>query len=153
MFKKEGRDLKFLENGYFPVGLIARDSAIEMSFKSHPAYFTRCKELGLEWNATFFDPKIRSLHPWLARRPRSAARALNLGALLPSDFSKDEFIKTLGFSEENLKIALSRGYPPLISYLKPKSLGFDVVFMDAMAGGGSIPLEAASLGVKKVIAS
>jgi adenine-specific DNA methylase len=146
---------KSLLEYWIPVGVLSRDSAIEMSFKPTPAYLARCRELGLTHvGRDFYDPKIRSLHPWLARRSRSVARALNLAALLPPNISAEEFLSFLGFSMENLVKETSKGYPPLISYLKPNipsnfGLG-GFVILDPMAGGGSIPLESALLGVNTV---
>lgn len=134
----------------FPVDVISRDSAIEMSFKPTPAYLARCKELKLKCKRDFFDPKIRSLHPWLARRSRSVARALTLAAILPADVDKEKFLSLLGFTREALVKAVSRGYPPLISYLGPESPEAKGIVMDPMAGGGSIPLESALLGLDTI---
>lgn len=147
-------NVRFIEVGLFPVDVISRDSAIEMSFKPRPAYIARCKELGLPVPKKFYDPKIRSVHPWLARRPRSAARALNLASLVPAALSIDEFLKMLGFNREKLVELVSKGYPPLISYTMPDpavvEFTKDKVILDPMAGGGSIPLEAAILGAKAI---
>jgi putative DNA methylase len=146
--------VRFIEVGLFPVDVISRDSAIEMSFKPRPAYIARCKELGLPVPKKFYDPKIRSIHPWLARRSRSAARVLNLASLLSAALSTDEFLKMLGFNKEKLMELVSKGYPPLISYTMPDSaiveFTKDKVVLDPMAGGGSIPLEAAILGAKAI---
>lgn len=137
-----------------PVDVISRDAAIEMSFKPVPSYLARCRELGLPVTGRrFYDPKIRSLLPWLARRSRSAARALNLAALLPAHTPPDRFLKMLGFSEEQLRELVAAGYPPLISYAQPAADVPEVegaVIMDPMAGGGSIPLEAAILGAQTI---
>jgi len=139
---------------WIPVRELSRDAAIEMSFKPIQAYIARCRELGLSCKGrVFFDPKIRSLHPWLARRPRSIARALNLAALLPPSISAEDFLRYLGFSRENLLKATSMGYPPLSSYLLPNppaNIPREVTILDPMAGGGSIPLESAILGINTV---
>jgi adenine-specific DNA methylase len=140
---------------WFPVRELSRDAAIEMSFKPTPAYIARCRELKIPCKGRdFYDPKIRSLHPWLARRSRSVARALNLAALLPSDININDFLSYLGFNKQNLLKETSRGYPPLISYLSPNlssiTLPKDAVILDPMAGGGSIPLESAILGVNTI---
>jgi hypothetical protein len=112
--------LTFIESDAFPVDVLSRDAAIEMSFKPRPSYFARCKELNIPAVKEFYDPKIRNLHPWLARRSRSIARALNLAALLPSDaLDPDKFLTLLGFNIEKLKSLVERGYPPLISYTSP----------------------------------
>jgi adenine-specific DNA methylase len=145
---------KLIESDSLPIDVLSRDAAIEMSFKPRPAYFARCKELGIPVAKVFYDPKVRNLHPWLARRSRSVAKALNLAALLPSDAS-DKFLSLLGFEVGKLKSLVKRGYPPLISYVPLDvsllKLNFEKeVVMDPMAGGGSIPLESAILGVRTI---
>jgi len=150
--EKDKSILKFIESDSLPVDILSRDAAIEMSFKPRPSYFARCKELGISVNKGFYDPKVRSLHPWLARRPRSIARALNLAALLPSDASNN-FLTLLGFDIDKLRLLVEKGYPPLISYVTPDTMKMNFegeVIMDPMAGGGSIPLESAILGVNTI---
>jgi adenine-specific DNA methylase len=146
--------MKKLIEGVLPVDVISRDAGIEMSFKPTPSYLARCRELGLlAQGRTFYDPKIRSLLPWLARRSRSAARALNLAALLPAHTPPDQFLKMLGFSDAQLRELVTEGYPPLISYAQPAVNGLyteGAVIMDPMGGGGSIPLEAAILGAQTI---
>jgi adenine-specific DNA methylase len=147
-------DVRFIEVDLFPVDVISRDAAVEMSFKPRPAYIARCRELGLPTSKRFYDPKIRSIHPWLARRSRSVSRALSLASLLPATISTNEFLRLLGFREEKLREIVSKGYPPLISYTTPdlSTLEFTKgrVILDPMAGGGSIPLEAVILGAKAI---
>ncbi len=137
-----------------PVDVISRDAGIEMSFKPTPSYLARCRELGLPHpGRKFFDPKIRSLLPWLARRSRAVARALNLAAILPAATPPDLYLRMLGFSKEQLPALVAAGYPPLLSYARPEvdpSLLESVVIMDPMAGGGTIPLEAAILGARTI---
>ncbi|MCS7251161.1 MAG: hypothetical protein RMK32_06430 [Anaerolineae bacterium] len=146
--------MKKLIEDVLPVDVISRDAAIEMSFKPIPSYLARCRELGLKAaGRKFYDPKIRSLLPWLARRSRSAARALNLAAILPADTPAERFLRMLGFSHEQLRELVAAGYPLLISYAQPEVERFDkdeVVIIDPMAGGGSIPLEAAVLGTRTI---
>lgn len=146
--------MKKLIESVLPVDVLSRDAAIEMSFKPTPSYLARCRELGLRVvGRKFYDPKIRSLLPWLARRSRSAARALNLAAILPTDVPADQFLRMLGFSDGQLRELVAAGYPPLISYTQPVVESFytdGVVIMDPMAGGGSIPLEAAILGTQTI---
>ncbi|MEM3423148.1 MAG: hypothetical protein QXE51_01115 [Nitrososphaeria archaeon] len=137
-----------------PVEVLSRDAAIEMSFKPRPSYYARCKELGITApvNVNFYDPKIRSIHPWLARRSRSIARALNLASLLPKDFM-EKFLTLLGFSDDKLRDLVNKGYPPLISYACPELDGIDLKnekILDPMAGGGTIPLESLILGVSTI---
>lgn len=145
--------VKLIESD-LPVDILSRDAAIEMSFKPRPSYYARCKELGIVAPKNFYDPKIRNLHPWLARRPRSIARALNLASLLPVDFA-DKFLILMGFTDSKLKGLVERGYPPLISYASPEveSTGIDFEqerLLDPMAGGGTIPLESMILGINTI---
>lgn len=120
---------------------INRDAAIEMSYKPRQPYIARCKELKIDPPKVFYDPKIRSLHPWLARRPRSIARFSTLLAL---------DAKTSIFRLEEILRKVEIGYPPLISYTNPEPLNKDLVLCDPMAGGGSIPLESILLGIKTI---
>jgi len=90
--------LRRLIESEIPVDIISRDAAVEMSFKPRPSYIARCRELGIPPPKHFYDPKIRSIHPWLARRSRSVARALNLAAILPNGTSTNDFLTYLGFS-------------------------------------------------------
>ncbi|MFH8132345.1 MAG: hypothetical protein QW321_01940 [Candidatus Aenigmatarchaeota archaeon] len=145
-------ETKLIEHD-IPVDVLSRDAAIEMSFKPRASYYARCKELGIQAPKSFYDPKIRNIHPWLARRPRSVARALNLASLLPVDFA-DKFLTILGF-DGKLKNLVDKGYPPLISYTSPQTEQFKIDFrdkklLDPMAGGGTIPLESLILGIDTI---
>ena len=116
------------------------------------------------------------LHVWWARRPLCASRAAVLGSLLPADFPRAVFEKLLGFwgpSEQiidaqkildSARIAGARvenphgerafkrpvSYPDLEKAYQAsmKIWGDDIVVIDPMAGGGSIPLESARLGFR-----
>ena len=51
---------------WFPVNVISRDAATEMSFKPRPAYYARCKELGLKCKGKgFYDPRLGVFIPGL----------------------------------------------------------------------------------------
>jgi len=126
---------------------INRDAAIEMSYKPRSSYLARCKELRIKPPKVFYDPKIRSLHPWIARRPRSIARLSILLALV-DEISTKELLDIFGIEEIRKKVR--QGYPPLFSYTKPKLLSKKVILCDPMAGGGSIPLESVLLGIKTI---
>ncbi|MCS7106397.1 MAG: hypothetical protein NZ942_03710, partial [Candidatus Aenigmarchaeota archaeon] len=144
-------EVKLIEST-LPVDLLSRDAAIEMSFKSRSAYYARCKELGIKPPSSFYDPKIRNIHPWLARRSCSISRALNLAALLPKE-SANEFLNLIGFTEEELKRLVSQGYPPLVFYTRPQTHEADFreeKVLDPMAGGGAIPLESLTLGIETI---
>lgn len=149
---------------WFPVKELSRDAAIEMAFKAVPAYIKHCRELGVDGNVgrNFYDPKLRSLHPWFARRPCSVSRAITLAALLPSSTSQQTFMKAIGW-EEKLSAFTNDGYPPLLFYTDPhhdiiselltqdmRGKGKDIVICDPMAGGGAIPLESLRLGFKSI---
>lgn len=115
------------------------------------------------------------LHVWWARRPLTAARAAVLGSLLPADFPRDVFERLLGFGrpsgdlvrirrlmDAGVRIpggfgvgrAFTRGLPDrdlARAHAAMRALwGDDVAVIDPMAGGGSIPLEAARLGVRSL---
>jgi len=123
-----------------------RDAAIEMSYKPRPSYIARCKELKIHPPKVFYDPKIRSLHPWLARRPRSIAR---LSIFLALDGITKENSRNI-FDLEKIREKVRSRYPPLISYTKSKPFNKEIVLCDPMAGGGSIPLESVLLGIRTI---
>jgi len=98
-------------------------------------------------------PKISNLHPYLARRPTATARALTLAAVLPENVPPNEFARAVGFDrvssapyrvlylvnpDRNYIAELVRKYRSR----DPK----DIIIVDPMAGGGSIPLEALRMG-------
>jgi len=102
-------------------------------------------------------PKIGNLHPYLARRPPSTARVLTLASLLPSHVIKEEFEQALGFDRiSSVPYKLLYLVNPDRAYVKElvkKYTGRDpenIVVVDPMAGGGSIPLEALRLGFRTV---
>jgi len=152
-------DQKLIEI-YFPVKEISRDAGIEMSYKSAPAYIKHAKELGISEKITrdFFDPKIRNLHPWFARRPCSAARAITLASLLDAKIEKNKFLEAIGWNDKK-RAYLEHKYPPLLFYVEPKKeliknlIGDtfnDVIICDPMAGGGTIPFESLRLGFNTI---
>jgi len=145
--KKFHNNFKNVEDILVVFREVNRDAAIEMSYKPRSSYIARCNELNINPPKSFYDPKLRSLHPWIARRPRSIARFSTLLAL--SDrISSENLIKV--FDREKLSYIAEQGYPPLISYLQPTPLGENITLCDPMAGGGSIPLESVLLGIKTV---
>ncbi len=121
------------------------------------------------------QPPDKRLHVWWARRPLTAARAAVLGSLLPADFPRDVFERLLGFglpSGELVRIrrlmdagvripggfgvgrAFTRELPDRDLDRARAAMrtlwGDDVAVIDPMAGGGSIPLEAARLGLRSL---
>jgi len=150
---------------WIPVKELSRDAAIEMAYKAKPAYIKHCRELNIrekKISREFFDPKIRNLHPWFARRPCSIARGITLAAILPSKITKEDFMKSIGWNKKPLAF-LEKGYPPLLFYTDPDKekinelvvefLGKaanEIIVCDPMAGGGTIPLESLRLGFKTI---
>lgn len=119
------------------------------------------------------QPPDKRLHVWWARRPLTASRAAVLASLLPADFPRDRFERLLGFSRPGAELVAVRrmmdtGYRVpggfnadrafkgalreddlLSAHSAARALwGDGVAVIDPMAGGGSIPLEAARLGFK-----
>jgi putative DNA methylase len=115
------------------------------------------------------------LHVWWARRPLTASRAAVLGSLLPADFPRDVFERLLGFGRPGAELVAVRQLMDT-GYRVPggfncdrafkKSLpqqhierlheetarlwGENLIIIDPMAGGGSIPLEAARFGFQTI---
>ncbi len=115
------------------------------------------------------------LHVWWARRPLAASRAAVLASVLPADFPRDVFERLLGFwgtstqiiaAEEMLTAARATGQKITNPHGKrafraplyendiraahsatTEVWGHLPTVMDPMAGGGSIPLESARLGL------
>ncbi len=145
---------------WFPIKEISRDSGIEMAYKSAPAYIKHAKEIGISENIgrDFFDPKIRNLHPWFARRPCCAGRATTLAGVL-NNVDKETFMEVLGWNRKK-EAYYQNKYPPLLFYTEPKreiiasllikeGKSPDKIFVcDPMAGGGTIPFESLRLGFK-----
>lgn len=115
------------------------------------------------------------LHVWWARRPLTASRAAILGSLLPAEFPRDAFERLLGFGRPGDDLVRLRrlmdegvevkgGFNTGRAFTNPfrendltlahvamsQLWGPDPRVIDPMAGGGSIPLEAARLGILTV---
>lgn len=118
------------------------------------------------------------LHVWWARRPLTASRAAVLASLLPADFDRAAFGRVLGFYSDpdtiirnddavNEARAVGRRIenphgkraftaPIPISDLREAHRSMEALWgelpsvIDPMAGGGSIPLEAARIGVRSL---
>lgn len=106
---------------------------------------------------------FKGLHRWYSRKPLSFSRASVLGSLLPADVSMDEFEYLLGlnrrvqgFQDKTTKLYKTPPSPERIQ--KVHDLCEQVwgtrtpTVLDAFAGGGSIPFEAARYGLN-VLAS
>lgn len=100
---------------------------------------------------------FKGLHRWYSRKPLSFSRASVLASLLPADVSKEEFEYLLGL-EPGKEIKLYK-MPPSSGRIKKVHDYCEKVWgnrtptvLDAFAGGGSIPFEAARYGLN-VLAS
>jgi adenine-specific DNA methylase len=102
-------------------------------------------------------PKLSNIHPYLARRPTAPARVLTLASVLPENISKDEFIHVVGLDKvASAPFKLLYLVNPNRDYVKDivkKYTSKDpsqIIVVDPMAGGGSIPLEALRLGFRTI---
>ena len=111
------------------------------------------------------------IHVWWARRPLTASRAAVLASLLPADFDRECFERLLGFGmagqalvrlrnvmDSGVRLGGFRCKRAFANVLREPDLekarqameeiwGGTPAIADPMAGGGSIPLEAARLGL------
>jgi adenine-specific DNA methylase len=155
---------KRLIDEWLPLKEINFDVDIEMAFKFlSKEYHKKFEEIyGFKPRAiNTRAPRVRNLHLWLARRPCGAARALTLAALFPPTADREFFKKALGLDAVADLIDLK--LPPIMILINPKkdivkkliqsqfnrNLN-EIVLVDPMAGGGSIPLESLRLGLKTV---
>ncbi|KOR36233.1 DNA methylase, partial [Planktothricoides sp. SR001] len=107
---------------------------------------------------------FKGLHRWYSRKPLSFSRASVLASLLPEDISLDEFEYLLGLHPEleglkpdaNLRLyKVPPGYfrvGKVHDYCERVWGNRNPTVLDAFAGGGSIPFEAARYGLN-VLAS
>ncbi|MBW4537495.1 MAG: DUF1156 domain-containing protein [Pleurocapsa minor HA4230-MV1] len=109
---------------------------------------------------------FKGLHRWYSRKPLSFSRASVLASLLPADISMEEFEYLLGLHPEKEGINVKRKEAIKLYKTPPSSLVIEKleeycdriwgkrkpVVLDAFAGGGSIPFEAARYGLN-VLAS
>ena len=117
-------------------------------------------------------PAPNRLHVWWARRPLVASRAAILASLLPADADRGRFLQVLGIHgdpvearaaidkalRDGVRIDNPYGYDRAFGY-SPTQSDSDwlktmfgdalesVTVLDPTAGGGSIPFEAARLGI------
>jgi len=109
---------------------------------------------------------FKGLHRWYSRKPLSFSRASVLASLLPADISMEEFEYLLGLHPEKDGILVKKKEaiklyktPPTSRVIEKLEEYCDKVWgkrkpvvLDAFAGGGSIPFEAARYGLN-VLAS
>lgn len=100
---------------------------------------------------------FKGLHRWYSRKPLSFSRASVLGSLLPADVTMAEFEYLLGL-EPGKEVKLYKTPPGSVRIKKVQDYCEQVwgtrtpTVLDAFAGGGSIPFEAARYGLN-VLAS
>lgn len=107
---------------------------------------------------------FKGLHRWYSRKPLSFSRASVLGSLLPADVTMEEFEYLLGlnrrgkdgFQDKTTKLYKTPPSPERIKRVQElceQMWGTKTpTVLDAFAGGGSIPFEAARYGLN-VLAS
>jgi len=106
---------------------------------------------------------FKGLHRWYSRKPLSFSRASVLGSLLPADVSMEEFEYLLGLNwrvagMQDMTTKLYKTPPSPERIKKVQELCEQMwgtktpTVLDAFAGGGSIPFEAARYGLN-VLAS
>ena len=109
---------------------------------------------------------FKGLHRWYSRKPLSFSRASVLASLLPADIDMEEFEYLLGLHPEKDGINIKKKEPIKLYKTPPTSRIIEKleeycdkvwgkrkpVVLDAFAGGGSIPFEAARYGLN-VLAS
>ena len=101
-------------------------------------------------------PKIHNVHTWFARRPAGAARILTLASVLPEKLYESAFLEISSITQaekSNRVIYMINPKRQVIGKLLKNCLGSgpsDIVVVDPMAGGGSIPLESLRLGFRTV---
>ena len=116
------------------------------------------------------DYHISMLHYWWARRPLVASRAAVLASVLPADADRERFLHVLGIHGDPVharrKIDSARRTGVRVenpydwsrafshspdtqdrAWLAENFIAGDVSVLDPTAGGGSIPFEAARLGL------
>jgi len=100
---------------------------------------------------------FKGLHRWYSRKPLSFSRASVLGSLLPADVTMEEFEYLLGL-EPGKEVKLYKTPPSTERIARVQDLCKQMwgkrtpTVLDAFAGGGSIPFEAARYGLN-VLAS
>jgi adenine-specific DNA methylase len=160
---KGSPDSRLIEE-WLPLREINFDGDIEMAFKFiSKTYHNMFKEIyGFEPRAiNTVAPRIRNLHPWMARRPCGVSRALTVAALLPAGVDRKMMAQILGL--DKVPNLIEDKLPPIMLYTHPnrdlltkivlKTCGKSpqtMVVLDPMAGGGSIPLESLRLGFKTI---
>jgi adenine-specific DNA methylase len=152
---------KILLEEWLPLKETNVSSVIEKGFKQARArYKAQFKEVfGKNVESLGINiPVISNIHTWFARRPCSASRVLTLAAITPSSVPRNMFMEAVGFSQFNNLIKYHQ--LPILYNTRPnvqsvqKAIQFkhskEIMILDPMAGGGSIPLESARLSFRTV---
>ncbi len=148
---------------WLPLSETNLSSIIEMSFRLARAKFRKPFIDTFGVNPKVINaglPQLANCHIWFARRPASAARVLTLASILPPNSNK---ALSSGVGLDSIKTAAKNHIVPTIYSVRPdlklvtsivtsilKKQPTSVTVVDPMAGGGSIPLEAARLGFRTV---
>ena len=148
---------------WLPLSETNLSSVIEMSFRLARAKFRKQFIDVFGVNPKVINaglPQLANCHIWFARRPASAARVLTLASVLPPD-TKNALSSGIGL--DAIKSVAKSRMVPIIYSVRPdlklvnniitnslKKTATSVIVVDPMAGGGSIPLEAARLGFRTV---
>jgi len=113
-------------------------------------YLAKINELGLKEASFIRISKIHNLHYWPARRPAGLARIFVASTILPADISNEEFSVITGLSQVLCRGDVIYLAKPSIDKLKKYVNPAEITVCDPMAGGGSIPLEAARMGFNTI---
>ena len=155
---------KRLIDEWLPLREVNFDVDIEMAFKflSRDYHQKFEKIFGFKPRAiNTRAPRIRNLHVWLARRPSGAARVLTLATFFSSATNKESFKSVVGL--DKVATLMETKLPPAMMFVDPKKEDIeneiqkqfgkgskDIVVVDPMAGGGSIPLGSLRLGFRTI---
>lgn len=94
---------------------------------------------------------IFELHFWWTRKPLAASRAVVLGSILPPLVNPEKFSRMLGLNKERrmYEYDVSTSALAVLTEYSQRELGVKKPkILDPMAGGGSIPFEAARMGLE-----
>ncbi|MEM3693679.1 MAG: hypothetical protein QXI39_06640 [Candidatus Bathyarchaeia archaeon] len=152
---------------WLPLKEVNLDAKVETAFRiARNKYRNMFKEL-FSVEPVIFNvgtPQIPNIHLWLARRPCGIARSLTLASMLPVGLDRESFMEIVGIiGIKELAMGEKRRILPLLINSQPRHdlldkvirdvwrrEAKDIVVLDPMAGGGSIPLEALRLGFRSI---
>lgn len=123
--------------------------------KRKPVFIEKVMPVKLLNEQVYYEHRgnpFKGLHRWYLRKPLSFSRASVLGSLLPADLTMEEFEYLLGL-EPGKEVKLYKTPPSSVRIEKVQDLCEQMwgtrtpTVLDAFAGGGSIPFEAARYGL------